>query len=183
MSTFLSLHYHLVFSTKDRRPLMDARWRSKLHDYLGATVKGLHGYPQGIGGMADHVHLLVGLNATHCLADFMRELKKAATKWVQHEIRLPDFAWQEGYGAFTAAPPHAAPSANTFPTRRSTTGSKHFARSWRDFSSRPGLSMKTVIWTEGTSGAGIPAGMPSMGRGVRWCRCANHRLMAVKPPA
>ena len=103
MSTFLSLHYHLVFSTKDRRPLMDTRWRSQLHDYLGATVKGLHGYPQGIGGMADHVHLLVGLNATHCLADFMRELKKAATKWVQHEIRLPDFAWQEGYGAFTVS--------------------------------------------------------------------------------
>ena len=53
---------------------------------------------------ADHVHLLVGLKATHCLADFMRELKKASSVWVHEEIKLREFAWQEGYGAFTVSP-------------------------------------------------------------------------------
>ena len=103
-STFLALHYHIVFSTKDRIALIDSSWRDRLHDYLGGTVAGLGGIPQGVGGVADHVHLLVGLKATHCLADFMRELKKASSVWVHDEIGLREFAWQEGYGAFTVSP-------------------------------------------------------------------------------
>ncbi len=54
--------------------------------------------------MPDHVHLLLGLKATHCLADFMRELKKAATLWVHDIIGQKGFRWQEGYGAFTVSP-------------------------------------------------------------------------------
>ena len=112
-STFLSLQYHLVFSTKDRVPLMEASWRARLHDYLGGTVNGLGGMSQGVGGVADHVHLLVGLRATHCLADFMRELKKASSQWVHHEIQQKAFAWQEGYGAFTVSPT-ARPSVQRY---------------------------------------------------------------------
>ena len=102
-STFLSLHYHLVFSTKDREPTIADAWRQRLHGYLGGTVNGLGGFAQGVGGVADHVHMLVGLKATHCLADFMRELKKASSVWVHEEIGLRSFAWQEGYGAFTVS--------------------------------------------------------------------------------
>jgi len=103
-STYLSLHYHLVFGTKDRAPLIEASWRNRLHEYLGGTVEGLKGFPEGVGGMADHVHPLVGLKATHCLADFMRELKKASSAWVHEEIGMQRFAWQEGYAAFTVSP-------------------------------------------------------------------------------
>jgi putative transposase len=102
-STYLSLHYHLVFGTKNREPLIDMNWRSRFHEYLGGTISGLDGFPQGIGGMADHVHLLVGLKATHCLADVMRELKKASSVWVHEQIGLSSFAWQEGYAAFTVS--------------------------------------------------------------------------------
>ena len=58
-STYLSLHYHLVFGTKSREPFIAAEWRSRLHEYLGGTISGLGGFPQGVGGVADHVHLLV----------------------------------------------------------------------------------------------------------------------------
>lgn len=104
-STFLSLHYHLVLSTKNREPFIDSSWRPRLHEYLGGAVRGLDGYSEGIGGVADHVHLLVGLRATHCLADFMRELKKASSIWVRDEMKIPDFHWQEGYSAFTVSAP------------------------------------------------------------------------------
>ena len=103
-STYLSLHYHIVFSTKGRVPSIIPEWRSRLHQYLGGEVKGLGGVPQAIGGVADHVHLLVGLKATHCLADFMRELKKQASAWVHTVIGAQGFAWQEGYAAFTVSP-------------------------------------------------------------------------------
>jgi REP element-mobilizing transposase RayT len=102
-STYLSLHYHLVFGTKYREPAIAAEWRSRLHEYLGGTISGLGGFPQGVGGVADHVHLLVGLKATHCLADVLRELKKASSAWVHKQIGLASFAWQEGYAAFTVS--------------------------------------------------------------------------------
>lgn len=102
-STYLSLHYHIVFSTKERRPMIADAWKSRRHEYLGGTVKGLDGFPQGVGGVADHVHLLVGLKSTHCLANFLRELKKASSAWVHNEIGVESFAWQEGYSAFTVS--------------------------------------------------------------------------------
>ena len=102
-STYLSLHCHIVFSTKERRSLIRTTWRSLLHEYLGGTARGLGAVAEAVGGVEDHVHLLVGLRATHCLADFVRELKKASSVW-SAEKHEPSFAWQEGYAAFTASP-------------------------------------------------------------------------------
>ena len=102
-STHLSLHYHIVFGTKDREPTILPAWRHQLHEYLGGIVRGLGGFPEGVGGVADHVHLLVGLKATHCLADFVRELKKSSTAWVHEQTNSNTFAWQAGYAAFTVS--------------------------------------------------------------------------------
>jgi REP element-mobilizing transposase RayT len=103
-STHLSLHYHLVFSTKDRVPIIVTAWRERLHAYLGGVVRNVEGVPEAIGGVADHVHLLIGLRATARLADVMRDLKAVSSRWVHDEIRERAFAWQEGYGAFTVSP-------------------------------------------------------------------------------
>jgi len=66
-------------------------------------VKTLDGVPVEVGGVADHVHLLLGLRATHCLADVVREIKTASSRWIHEELRMPRFGWQEGYGAFTVS--------------------------------------------------------------------------------
>jgi putative transposase len=71
---------------------------------VAGTLRGLDGFPAEVGGVADHVHLLVGLKATHRLSDFMRELKKCSSGWVRDELAHPKFAWQEGYAAFTVSP-------------------------------------------------------------------------------
>ena len=102
-STHLSLHYHLVFGTKNRQRSIDAKWRARLHEYMGGNIVGLGGFSEGVGGVDDHVHLLVGLKATHCLADVLRELKKASSVWVHEQIGVTTFAWQEGYAAFTVS--------------------------------------------------------------------------------
>jgi REP element-mobilizing transposase RayT len=102
-STHLSLHYHLVFSTKDRAGTISPIWRPRLHAFLGGVVNQLDGVPEKIGGVSDHVHLLIGLKATHRLADVLREIKSVSSRWVHEEIGLQPFAWQEGYGAFTVS--------------------------------------------------------------------------------
>ncbi len=102
-STYLSLHYHIVFSTKNREAIIAPPWAPRLHEYLGGIIRGMDALPEAIGGVADHVHLLVGLKSTHCLADFMRDLKKASSLWVRDEMKVSDFAWQAGYAAFTVS--------------------------------------------------------------------------------
>jgi putative transposase len=102
-STHLSLHYHLVFSTKERRPLIETAWRGRLHAYLGGAVRACGGVAEAVGGTDDHVHLLVGLRATHRLADVLREIKQSSSRWAHETVGANKFAWQEGYGAFTVS--------------------------------------------------------------------------------
>ena len=102
-STHLSLHYHVVFGTKHQRPLIAAEWRPRLHAFLGGAAKTLDIVPEAVGGVADHVHLLLGLKATHTLADVMRDLKRASSAWVHETMNERDFQWQDGYGGFTVS--------------------------------------------------------------------------------
>lgn len=102
-STHLALHYHIILSTKDPAPIIAATWRERLHAFLGGSIRTAAGVPEAIGGVADHVHLLIGLRATHCLADVVRDIKAASSRWVHDEMRITPFAWQEGYGAFTVS--------------------------------------------------------------------------------
>jgi putative transposase len=102
-STYSSIHFHFVFSTKLRQSLIDGSWRNRLFGYLGGTVGGLGGTPLAIGGTANHVHLLVGLQASHRICDILRELKHESSQWVHKEVGVADFSWQKGYGAFSVS--------------------------------------------------------------------------------
>jgi Transposase IS200 like. len=102
-STHLSLHYHIVFGMKNHAPLIQSAWRGDLHAYLGGIIRTADGIAESVGGVSDHVHLLIGLRATHCMADVLRELKAISSGWVHNQIRMRGFAWQEGYGAFTVS--------------------------------------------------------------------------------
>ena len=104
MSSFFSLHFHLVFSTKHRKPWIKDAWIHRLHEYLGGTLNRLDVRPLAIGGVADHVHLLIGTKTTHRLCDVVRELKKSATEWVHAEIEFEPFQWQKGYAVFSLSP-------------------------------------------------------------------------------
>ena len=102
-STHLSLHVHVVFGTKHQRPLIVPDWRPRLHAYLGGAAKTLDVVPEAIGGVADHVHLLLGIRATHTLADVIRDLKRTSSAWIHETIGEGQFEWQDGYGAFTVS--------------------------------------------------------------------------------
>ena len=102
-STHLSLHYHIVFSTKDRSPTIVPAWRDRFHAYLGGIVKNVDRVAEVVGGIQDHVHLLPGLRATACLANVVRDVKAVSSRWIHEEIGARGFAWQEGYGAFTVS--------------------------------------------------------------------------------
>lgn len=135
--TFASLHYHLVFSTKDRRPLIDAEIRERLFDYLGGIVRAAtapKGGPVRVGGVADHVHLLARCPPTLAVSDLMRIVKSKSSGWV-HET-FPDraaFAWQEGYGAFTVSRSDVAKVADYIARQAEHHAKRDFKQEFRRF--------------------------------------------------
>ena len=101
--TYTKLHFHVVFSTKNRCPSIEDEWRGRLHDYIGGTIRGLGGQSISVGGVSDHVHVLMGLRPMHRLSDVMREVKHESSRWIQQELGRR-VEWQKGYGAFTVSP-------------------------------------------------------------------------------
>ena len=102
-STYLDLTCHVIFSTKHRQPTIDASWRGALHGYMGGTIKGLGATPISIGGVEDHIHLLMGLRGTHAVSDLVREIKKASSVWVKDHVGARQFTWQEGFAGLSVS--------------------------------------------------------------------------------
>jgi putative transposase len=102
--SYTDLLYHIVFSTKDRRPLITSAYESRLYDYVGGTIRGVGGICLELNGTEDHIHLLAKLRPDHALSDVLRNLKANASGWM-HDVfpALKDFSWQRGYGAFTVS--------------------------------------------------------------------------------
>ncbi|MFT3744337.1 MAG: IS200/IS605 family transposase [Pyrinomonadaceae bacterium] len=102
--SYTNLIYHIVFSTKDRKPLITADVKPRLYEYIGGTIRGLGGVMLAIGGVEDHGHVLAKLRPDKSVSDVLRDLKANSSGWM-HDLfpDLKDFAWQRGYGAFTVS--------------------------------------------------------------------------------
>src|SRR2546423_3679938 len=93
---------HLIFSTKQRRPLITPEIRPDLFAYLGGIVRELRATAIIINGACDHVHALVRIRPAHSIAEIARIIKTNSSKWI-HEKGYREFAWQAGYGAFSVS--------------------------------------------------------------------------------
>jgi len=146
-ATHLSLHYHLVFSTKDRYPFIADAWRSRLHEYLGGLVRAAHGIPEAIGGTSDHVHLLVGLPATGPLSSFVQDIKQTSSRWIHEELAVKRFQWQPGYGAFTVSAPNRAGVRKYIANQGEHHRQKTFQEEYRQFLDKSGVKYdERYLW-------------------------------------
>jgi putative transposase len=99
-----SLHVHIIFSTKNREPYITPELMPRLHAYMGGVVREIGSVPVCIGGMPDHVHLLVSLGRQACVADLVRDVKANTSRWTHETFdNHRCFAWQAGYGAFAVS--------------------------------------------------------------------------------
>src|SRR5881409_3671628 len=95
--SFGSLHFHLVFSTKNRQPLIDAELQARLYEYIGGILRAEKSVLLAAGGMPDHVHLLVSLSRELSISETLRLIKANSSKWIHETFAsLPTFAWQAG---------------------------------------------------------------------------------------
>ena len=101
--SYIDLNYHLIFSTKDRRRVIDIDLMPKLREYIGGIIRNLGGRMQAANGPEDHIHIAAILSQKLALMDVLKEIKQSSSKWVHQTIGQRDFAWQDGYAAFSVS--------------------------------------------------------------------------------
>jgi REP element-mobilizing transposase RayT len=101
-NTYTSLHYHIVYSTKHRQPWIAPGIEERVWEYIGGIARQNDAKALQVGGIEDHVHIVLAAPPTMAVSKTAQLLKGNSSKWI-HET-FPDmgaFAWQDGYGAFT----------------------------------------------------------------------------------
>ena len=102
--SFVCLHVHLVFSTKNRVPMIDEEIAARLYDYIGGIIRNRNGSLIAAAGMPDHVHLLISLGKEMSISELVRVIKSNSSKWIHETFpRHQQFRWQSGYGAFAVS--------------------------------------------------------------------------------
>ncbi len=103
-NTYTSLHYHVVFSTKNRVAHIKPEIEQRVWAYIGGIARKHKMTALQVGGVDDHIHALVMAPPTLSPSQIAQYLKGDSSKWIHETFpELRDFAWQEGYGAFTVS--------------------------------------------------------------------------------
>ncbi len=104
MGSFTQLNYHVVFATKHRRRTIAKEYQGLIYSYLGGIVRSFDGFLDCVGGIEDHVHLLVSIPPKIAVSDAIRSIKSNTSRWFNEQSWSVDgFEWQKGYGAFTVS--------------------------------------------------------------------------------
>jgi len=102
------LHYHFVWTTWNRTPLLDGDVEKRAQAAIKRRCSEMNVNVSAIGGTSDHVHLLASLPASMCVEEFLQVIKDAASTAVYRTFgsSITAFRWQAGYGVYTVSPCH-----------------------------------------------------------------------------
>jgi REP element-mobilizing transposase RayT len=100
--TFSQIHIQIIFAVKRRENLIDNTWKDELCKYISGIIKGKDQKPIIVNGVADHMHVFMGLRPAKSIADMARDIKNNSSNFINSNKFLKGkFSWQEGYGAFS----------------------------------------------------------------------------------
>ena len=101
-NTSSQLFIHVVFAVKNRGCFIAPSWQQELYAYIIGIIENRHHKVYAIGGIRDHIHILVSMSPTQSVSELVQETKRASTLWIkEHHLVDGNFAWQEGFGAFS----------------------------------------------------------------------------------
>lgn len=102
MSSYRQILYHIVFRTKDSQKTLNLTNSDELYKYIWGIIKNRNGFLYRINGMEDHIHILSDLHPSVALADYVRDIKTASSKWLKECDNFPEFSgWADGYCSLT----------------------------------------------------------------------------------
>ncbi len=102
--TFSQIYIQYIFAVKGRQNLLQKPWCDEVFKYISGIIKGKGQKPIIVNGVADHMHVFVGLKPSMCISDLIRDIKNNSSNYINEQTWMSDkFSWQEGYGAFSYA--------------------------------------------------------------------------------
>ncbi|MBN1516565.1 IS200/IS605 family transposase [Candidatus Sumerlaeota bacterium] len=139
---------HLIFSTKDRKPFLDATIRESTHAYLASVARNAGCECYRVDGVEDHVHFAIRLSRTITIADLVEKLKTASSKWIKTQGgHLSEFAWQRGYGCFSIGPNDLAALMNYIDRQQEHHEKRTFQDEFRMFLKKYGVEYdEAYVW-------------------------------------
>jgi REP element-mobilizing transposase RayT len=146
--TYVSSLVHCVFSTKERRKTIGTDLRERLWAFMGGIARNNNFKTLAIGGTDDHVHLLLSLPATINIAKAVQLIKGSSSKWVHENFpQHKDFAWQEGYGAFSLSISHIDQTIKYISSQQQHHRSKTFEMEFISFLQKHNIEFdETLVW-------------------------------------
>jgi putative transposase len=106
-NTYTQIYLQIVFSVKGRQNLIHKNWKDELHKYICGVVNGKDQKVYAIGGVADHIHILVSIKPTILISELVRDIKANSSKWInENHYIIGKFQWQDGFGAFSYSQSH-----------------------------------------------------------------------------
>lgn len=147
-NTFTCLEYHVVFSTKNREPWIHPDVQERIWAYLGGIARKNELTPLHIGGMDDHVHMLLAIPPTVAPSEAVKQLKGGSSGWIKHNIPgCRSFSWQDGFGAFTLSKSHELTVRSYIQNQRQHHRTKTFQEEYRALLRRHGIKYdERYLW-------------------------------------
>ena len=147
-NTFTCLRYHIVFSTKNREPWLQPDIQERAWSYLGGIARQNNLKPLLIGGMEDHVHLLLAMPGTITVSEALRQLKGGSSGWIKQNLDgCRGFGWQDGYGAFPLSKSHEQEVERYIKNQREHHRLKTFQEEYRALLDRHGINYdERYLW-------------------------------------
>jgi len=139
---------HIIFSTRDRAPMLDKVTRPKLHAYLATVARNADCEAYRVGGVSDHVHLALRLSRTISIADLIETLKTTSSKWVKKSgPGLAGFAWQRGYECFSVSPGKISELCDYIERQEEHHRTRSFQEEFRNLLTKYGVSFdEAYVW-------------------------------------
>ncbi|WP_281232972.1 IS200/IS605 family transposase [Flavobacterium gelatinilyticum] len=104
--TYTQLHVQFVFAVKYRKALIAQEWKYRLHKYITGIIQANHHKMLCINSMPDHIHIFIGMRPNQSISSLIQNVKTETSKWIKEQKLCSNFAWQEGYGAFSYSRSH-----------------------------------------------------------------------------
>ena len=102
--SYHSLYYHIIFSTKNKNTYMNDVQLEEMYKYMSGVIKSIKAKLFLINGPSDHVHIALSMNPDVSISDSVRAIKANTSRWIHQRFEgFHDFAWQEGYSAFSVS--------------------------------------------------------------------------------
>src|SRR5437868_549019 len=147
-NTYTALHYHFVFSTKGRQAWIRREIEERVWEYLGGIAKTNGMKALKIGGIEDHIHMLLGAPPTFAPAKIAQLVMGGSSLWIHETFpELAEFAWQDGYGAFTVSKSQLSDLIEYVKNQREHHRTRTFQEEYRAFLEKHGIEYdERYLW-------------------------------------